>query len=261
MHGPPGGDGAAIVEGHFAVGHPADDGVNDHVAGSGVEGKHVVQGGAGGDDGGVGDAADIVDGPVDGRVAEQDPVAVGHGGDAEAAGGDVALAQVGNGCHAGALGDESTGAEVEEGGDGLVAEPAMLVHLALDDLVTNLARGHDQIDFAHGEAGFLHNPVGGGGEEFADGVVSLGDAIERSSITGEDIENALSQGRLIFVIFGGDYFDLSGLAVPGDEGDDGSGTVGGGAGVQADDGSLRLFQVAEQTVQISRELTYFARHD
>src|SRR5580704_12645730 len=72
-----------------------------------------------GDHGDVRDSADVQGNPRDTAVAEQQVIDVRDQGRALAAGGDVALAEIGDDADAGALGDDGGLADLERAGDAM----------------------------------------------------------------------------------------------------------------------------------------------
>jgi hypothetical protein len=70
-------EGGILVVALAAVGEVLDEGVDEHVAGAGVEGQDVGWFGVGGDDGDVGDAADVEGYAAQFLVAIEDVVGEG----------------------------------------------------------------------------------------------------------------------------------------------------------------------------------------
>ena len=102
---PTGGEAAAAVVAQTPAGAALDHGINHHVARAGVEGEDFLRGCVGGDHSEVGNAAEVERHASTAEMAIEQVVHVGHQRCALAAGGEVAGAEVGHHCNAGALGD------------------------------------------------------------------------------------------------------------------------------------------------------------
>ncbi len=110
-------DAAVAVVSLAAFGHAGNQRVDHHVAGARVERQDVVARGAARNHGDVGDAAEVQRDAADAAMAEQQVIGKRHQGSAMPAGGDIALAEIGDGPQAGALGHDRGVADLERAGD------------------------------------------------------------------------------------------------------------------------------------------------
>lgn len=139
-----------VVESFSASGEVLDQGVDEHVAGTGVEGEDIGGLGVGGDDGDVGDAADIETDAAKFWMAIEHIVSEGDEGSALAAQGDVGRAKVGDGGDAGKVGDDGAVADLQCRG-GFCAEKSCGTALMEDGLAVIA----DEVDLFWGDAEFL----------------------------------------------------------------------------------------------------------
>ena len=106
----------------FAARELERQGVDHHVAGSGVEGDDVFGRASGRNHRDVGDAADVERDAAAPRVAEEQVIDVGDQRRALAAGGDVARAEIGDHRDAGALGEHGGFADLQSVGAAFVID-------------------------------------------------------------------------------------------------------------------------------------------
>ena len=150
-------DPAAAVEEHLAIGLVRDQSIDDHVARSYVEGDHVGTFRAGRNHADIGDTADIERDAIALGRTEQQVVDVGNQRRAFASGRDIALAEVGNDPHTGALRYYGRFADLEGAGDAM-AEAFNRVAFVEDGLAVHPADangiGRDMRATASVEHGF-----------------------------------------------------------------------------------------------------------
>ncbi|KOU11646.1 hypothetical protein ADK87_00060 [Streptomyces sp. NRRL F-4711] len=139
-------------------------GVHQGVRGPGVEGQRR---GAGGDDGDVGDPAEVQGRRHAGQRRQGEGVGHGHQRCSLATGGDVPAAQVGDDGQSRRLGDPGGLAELEGAAHGAV----------LDPVVQGLPVRDHQVGAA--PAQLAHGPHGHVGERLPDAGVQLGDGAGR----------------------------------------------------------------------------------
>src|SRR5579864_8115356 len=113
--------------------------VNNHVAGTGVESEDVFGLRSGGEHGEVGDAADIQGDAATARIAIKKIVDERHERRALASSGDVGGTKIGDGCDAGALGDDGWLGKLKSGGDARAEK-----HAGRALMVESLAVGADE---------------------------------------------------------------------------------------------------------------------
>ncbi len=118
MERPACGDARVFVETLAAVGEVRDERVNEHVGGAGVEGEDLCGLGGGGDDGDVGDAAEIERDAAEFWVAIEKIVGVRDERRALAAESDVGGTKIADGGDAGAGGDDGWLADLQRGSRG-----------------------------------------------------------------------------------------------------------------------------------------------
>src|SRR5215510_2407063 len=92
-----------------------DQTVDQHVAGAGVEGQEVLWFGVGGDDGEVGDTANVEADAAEFAVTVERVVGKGDERGALATEGDVGGTEIGDGSDAGEVGDDGAVTELERG--------------------------------------------------------------------------------------------------------------------------------------------------
>ena len=107
------GERGVFIEAPAVFGEVGDERVDEDVGGAGVEGEDILGLGAGGDDGDVGDAAEIERDAAEFFVAVEEIVCKGDERGALASGGHVGGAEVGDGGDAGASGDDGGFAYLE----------------------------------------------------------------------------------------------------------------------------------------------------
>ncbi len=173
-------------------------GIDDHVAGAGVEGCDVLGCRVRRDDGDIGNAADIEGDAAAGGVAEEKVVDEGDEGRALAAESNIGGAKVGDGEDASAGGDDGGFGDLEGGGefgDGDFAVGGKSFALPLvEDGLTVGADGGDLIWF---RAGFFKEGEGGTGEEFAEEEVEMRDLAGGGRGFGGEFEDELTDlGRV-----------------------------------------------------------------
>ena len=187
-----GGDAAVAVVG---LGEElVHEGVDDHVAGAGVEGDDFFLARGGGDDGEVADAADVLEDARAGGVGEEDVVEEGDEGRALTSGGHVGGAEIGDDGDAGGGGDEGGFAELPGAGEAAACVGgghALVVDglaVAADEGGSNFGGGDGGADgFSVGEA---ETPVQTG--EFGGGCGGVG----LSGHSGEDgVAEGLGEGK------------------------------------------------------------------
>jgi hypothetical protein len=161
-----GGDGTVAVEGRGAAGQQCHQTVDDHVAGTGVEGADVGEGAAGRERGDVADAPDVLDGAVARRVAKDDPVEVGDERRGLAAGSDVGDPEIGDDGNARALRDRRGFADLEGRGPG--EGPGGIRSRLVPD---GLTVGTDDVEFGRCDAGPAADLECRVGEELAEQAV------------------------------------------------------------------------------------------
>src|SRR5882757_1922683 len=108
-------EGGVFVEALAAVGEVGDEGVDEHVAGAGIEGEYLRRLSVGGNDGDVGDAADVEGDAAERGMAVESVVGEGDEWGAVAAESEVGGTEVGDGGDAGACGDDGAFADLESG--------------------------------------------------------------------------------------------------------------------------------------------------
>ena len=153
-----------------AVGEAGDQGVEEHVGGAGVESENLRGSGVGGDDGDVGDAAEIERDTAEFGVAIEEIVGEGNERRALAADGDVRGTKIGDGGDAGAGGDDGGFADLQRGGGGM-AEEGDGTALVED----GLAVAADEGDAGCGDAELAESGEGGFGEGVPETEIELRD--------------------------------------------------------------------------------------
>ncbi len=156
-------EGGVFVEALAAAGEVGDEGVEEDVGGAGVEGEDVLRLGAGGDDGDIGDAAEIERDAADFFVAIEEVVGERDERGALASGGHVGGAEVGDGGDAGEVGDEGAVRDLECGACWLAQERNWLALMK-----DGLAVGGDQVEAFRRKVEFFAGGEGGFGEEVAE---------------------------------------------------------------------------------------------
>src|SRR2546421_697996 len=145
-----------------------DEGVDEHVAGAGIEGEYLRRLSVGGNDGDVGDAADVERDAAEFGMAVEGVVGEWDEWRAIAAESEVGGAEVRDGGDAGASGDDGAFADLESG-SGWRAEVRNWRAL----MKNGLAVVADEIDFARRDAEFFVGGKGGFGVDVAEAEVEL----------------------------------------------------------------------------------------
>jgi len=135
------------------------EGIDDHVAGAGVESEDIFPGRGRGNHGDVGDAADIESDTAAARMTVEKIIDERHERRSLTSRGHIGGTKIGNRCDASALGDDGRLGELESGRDAGAEE---LAWRAL--MIERLAVRADQGDAARRNAKFAAGAQRGGGE-------------------------------------------------------------------------------------------------
>src|SRR5690242_538361 len=198
------------VEGSPARGEMADERVDDHIPGAGIEGDDRLRRGGFGDDGDIGNAANIQDGAAAARVAIEQIIDEGNKRRALAADGHVGWPKITDRCHARDGGDDSGFADLQSGGDPLAEK---WTGLAL--MEDGLAVRSDDAEPARGEAKFLTGAQRGLAKNLPEAKIQLADFAGQDGSAfgnaedfganrgGEGHRNEIFEARVRGIVFDG----------------------------------------------------------
>ena len=183
------GEPRAGVEALAALREVRDESVNEHVGGTSVEGEDILRASAGGDDGDVGDAAEIQRDTGEFLIAVEEIVGEGNERRALAAGGHVGWTEVGDGGDASEVRNDRTFTDLEGGRCGLAKEGDG--RALMED---RLAVAADEVNLPWRDVKFLAGGEGGFGEELAEAEVELADFGGRDGNAFGDLEDFGADG-------------------------------------------------------------------
>ena len=180
---------AAAVKALLTVGGSGDDGVDYHVARAGVKGVDRLRRRAGGEDGHVADAADVLQQHRLTLAAVEEVFRKRHERRALSAGGHVRHAEVRYGGDARALGDDRAFAYLHR-----AADVVAVLALELRRVPDGLAVGGDEVHVAHLQPGGRNDAVRRAGEELAEQEVHITEPVRRRLLRVEEGEYFLPYG-------------------------------------------------------------------
>ena len=204
------GDPAVHVALQPAAGNGGGHRVDDHVAGAGVEGEHLLRRRAGGQHGHVADAADVLQKDALILPAIKKIFRKWHQRRALPAHGHVRHAEVGHRGDARARGDDRALADLHGVADGHAVRFPRL-RLVPD----GLAVGADQVDIGARQPGFGDHGKRGAGVELAQQEVHIADPVHRGRLRAEQLEHALAHALRVGGVFKGQQFDARRAALAG----------------------------------------------